>query len=127
MGEQTIRVTGLDHIVLRCADVETTLEWYVSRLGLEPVRVDAWRSGEAPFPSVRVDEGTIIDLLEGPVEPGRLDHLCVVVDRVDLGALAASGGFDVVDGPGPRFGARGIGTSLYVRDPDGGTVELRYY
>jgi len=33
----------------------------------------------------------------------------------------------VVEGPSPRFGARGMGTSLYVRDPDGTVVELRYY
>ena len=33
----------------------------------------------------------------------------------------------VLDGPDQRYGARGNGTSLYVRDPDGLTVELRYY
>jgi catechol-2,3-dioxygenase len=26
-----------------------------------------------------------------------------------------------------RSGARGDGTSLYVKDPDGNTVELRHY
>ena len=46
---------------------------------------------------------------------------------MDLAALADSGRFEVVAGPGQRFGARGVGTSLYVLDPDGNTVELRHY
>ncbi|MBI5088616.1 MAG: VOC family protein [Actinobacteria bacterium] len=121
------RVTELDHIVLTCRDVEATIAWYCDELGLAPVRVDEWRRGEAPFASVRVNAATIIDLLPGPAEPGRLDHICLVIDPIDLGALAATGRFDVVDGPAPRFGARGDGTSLYVRDPDGTVVELRHY
>jgi catechol 2,3-dioxygenase-like lactoylglutathione lyase family enzyme len=123
----TLRVTGLDHIVLVCSDVERTLTWYCDLLGLEPERVEEWRSGEAPFPSVRVDAGTIIDLFPGEPTDGRLDHFCLVVDPTDLDAIAASGEFTVVDGPGRRFGARGDGTSLYVRDPDGTVVELRHY
>jgi len=122
-----VHVTAFDHLVLRCADVERTLAWYVDRLGLAPVRVDEWRRGEVPFPSVRVSEHTIIDLIAGPTDDGRLDHLCLVVDPVDLAAMAASGEFDVVQGPVRRFGARGDGTSLYVRDPDGLVVELRHY
>lgn len=123
----TLRVTGLDHIVLVCSDVERTLAWYCDLLGLDPVRVDEWRRGEAPFPSVRIDAGTIIDLLGGEPTDGRLDHFCLVVEPTDLEAIAASGEFAVVDGPGRRFGARGDGTSLYVRDPDGTVVELRHY
>ena len=122
-----VRVTGFDHLVLRCDDVESTLAWYVDLLGLEPVRVDEWRRSQVPFPSVRVDDGTIIDLIRGSTDDGRLDHICIVVDPVDLASLAASGEFDVVEGPVRRFGARGDGTSLYVRDPDGLVVEIRHY
>jgi catechol 2,3-dioxygenase-like lactoylglutathione lyase family enzyme len=122
-----IKVTSLDHIVLACADVERTLQWYVEVLGLQPVRVDEWRRGDVPFPSVRVDEGTIIDLIDGDSRGGRLDHFCLVIAPTDLDELAASGQFEVVDGPATRYGARGDGTSLYVRDPDGTVVELRYY
>ncbi len=122
-----ISVTGLDHLVLVCGDVERTLAWYCDELGLAGERVEEWRRGEVPFPSVRVDGGTIIDLLAGQPTDGRLDHLCLVVDPVDLRALAASGRFEVVDGPGTRWGACGNGTSLYVRDPDGAVVELRHY
>ncbi len=122
-----LTVTGLDHIVLVCADVERTLAWYCDLLGLEPERADEWRRGEVFFPSVRVDRSTIIDLLAGEPTDGRLDHFCLVVEPTNLDAIAASGEFDVVDGPGRRFGARGDATSLYVRDPDGTVVELRYY
>jgi catechol 2,3-dioxygenase-like lactoylglutathione lyase family enzyme len=123
----TIHVTGLDHLVLVCADVEQTLAWYCGLLGLEPVRVDEWRRGEVPFPSVRVSDSTIVDLFAGQPSDGRLDHFCLVIEHTDLAAIAASGEFEVVDGPGRRFGARGDGTSLYVRDPDGTVVELRHY
>jgi len=127
MQPTTVTVTDIDHLVLECADVETTLGWYQERLGLAPVRVDEWRAGTVPFPSVRVNDHTIIDLIAGAPTAGRLDHLCLVVAPTDLDEVAASGEFEVVEGPTTRFGARGMGTSLYVRDPDGTVVELRYY
>jgi catechol 2,3-dioxygenase-like lactoylglutathione lyase family enzyme len=126
-----VHVVGLDHLVLRVADVERSLSWYCDRLGLTGERVDEWRAGRVPFPSVRVDRTTLIDLIGGgpPLASaqGNLDHFCLVVSPVDLAGVAGSGEWDVVDGPGPRFGAQGMGTSLYVRDPDGNVVELRHY
>ena len=84
-----ITVSGFDHLVLRCHDVEATLAWYVDRLGLAPVRVEEWRAGEAPFPSVRVDAGTILDLMPlGGLSLGdRLDHICLVVDEASVEAV----------------------------------------
>jgi catechol 2,3-dioxygenase-like lactoylglutathione lyase family enzyme len=122
-----VRATGLDHVVLTVADVERSLQWYTSELGLAGARVDEWRRGEVPFPSIRVDATTIIDLLAGDRTGQNVDHLCFVVERVDLDAVARSGRFDVVAGPGMRFGARGDGVALYVRDPDGNMIELRHY
>jgi catechol 2,3-dioxygenase-like lactoylglutathione lyase family enzyme len=121
----------MDHIVLRCADVETTLAWYCDELGLAPVRLDEWRAGEVFFPSARISQDTIIDFIgrsdTDDGAGGALDHLCIVVDAVDLGEVAGSGRFTVIDGPDTRYGARGDGTSLYVVDPDGVTVEIRHY
>src|SRR5690606_8042172 len=72
-----IHVRGFDHLVLRVADVERSLAWYLGVLGLEPVRVEEWRRGTVPFPSVRIDAGTIIDLLasdrpDGPQPSGNV-------------------------------------------------------
>jgi catechol 2,3-dioxygenase-like lactoylglutathione lyase family enzyme len=126
-----LRVVDVDHVVWNVADAERSLAFYTGELGLAPVRVDEWRRGEVPFPSVRVTPTFIVDILETgrSVDPAgaNVDHLCLVVDSVDLAAVAASGRFTVVDGPAARFGARGMGTSLYVLDPDGNTVELRHY
>ena len=125
--EPALKIIGLDHIVLNVADAERSLGFYCDELGLEPVRLEEWRQGALPFVSVRVDVNTIIDLLETPRTGINADHLCLVVAPTDLDALAASGRFTVTDGPGQRFGARGVGTSLYILDPDGNTVELRHY
>jgi catechol 2,3-dioxygenase-like lactoylglutathione lyase family enzyme len=122
-----IRVTAFDHIVLNVEDVERSIAFYVNELGLEPIHVEEWRRGERFFPSVRVDEGAIIDLIALPRTGDNLDHFCLVVEPMDFDALKASGRFEVVDGPATRFGARGDGTSIYIRDPDQNLVELRYY
>ena len=126
------RVVALDHFVLVCEDVETTLAWYQRHFALDGVRVAEWRSGEAPFPSVRVDAGTIIDLV--PQAPagldgagrGHLDHICFVVTHEAFAALQADPTLNVLE-EGERYGARGNGWSLYVHDPDGLTVEARTY
>jgi catechol 2,3-dioxygenase-like lactoylglutathione lyase family enzyme len=124
-----MRVIGFDHLVLVVADVERSLAWYCDELGLAPERVDEWRSGEILFPSVRIDETTLIDLLAGEPTGKNVDHLCLVIEPTDLAAIATSGRLDVV-GEGPTdglYGAQGFATSLYVRDPDGNVVELRLY
>ena len=122
-----MRVKELDHIVLNVADIERSLDWYCNRLGLSPDRVEEWRGGGAPFPSVRINDGCIIDLFAEPPQGENMNHLCLVVDPDDLGGITPEAGFDVLEGPVSRWGARGPGLSVYVRDPDGNTVELRTY
>jgi catechol 2,3-dioxygenase-like lactoylglutathione lyase family enzyme len=122
-----MRVHELDHIVLDVADVERSLAWYTGLLGLEGDRVDEWRAGTVPFPSVRIHAGCIIDLFRADRTGENMNHLCLVVDRADVDAVAGDERFTVIDGPGPRYGARGMGWSIYVVDPDGNTVELRSY
>ena len=133
-----MRVTGLDHVVLRVSDPMEVLAWYRDVLGLAPERVEQFEAGEVPFPSVRVDERTVIDLLPAGGEPGRdataaagrptnMDHLCLVVEGVDFESLAADPRFDVVGGPARLWGAQGHAVGVYVRDPAGNVVELRSY
>ena len=122
-----MRVTAFDHLVLNVTDVERALGFYCGKLGLEPVRVEEWRAGKVPFPSVRITEGTIIDLFARPRGETNIDHFCLVVEPLDWQEVIDSGAFTVLEGPVDRFGARGDAISIYVQDPDGNTVELRWY
>jgi catechol 2,3-dioxygenase-like lactoylglutathione lyase family enzyme len=124
-----LHVQEFDHIVLNVVDVGRSLEWYMGTLGLDGVRVDEWRAGEAPFPSVRVTTDTIIDLIEGERSGENLNHFCLVVEPGDLDLVRESGEFDVArDNPDQKlYGARGLATGVYIRDPDGNLIELRAY
>jgi catechol 2,3-dioxygenase-like lactoylglutathione lyase family enzyme len=129
-----LRISALDHIVLNVADVERSLAFYSETLGLPAERVEAWRRGELRFPSVRVNEATILDLVQAseraPEDALNLAHFCLVTDDADLAAVAnalESAGVSIERGPGMRSGARGNALSIYFRDPDNNLIELRTY
>lgn len=131
------KIVDLDHIVLRVKDVERAIAFYTGVLGLEPYRLKEFRAGEVPFPCARVNDHTIIDLLpwpdEEPVGDGHrnLDHFCMVVDGVDMGEFTAylqSRGVVIDhDRSGRRSGAQGMADSIYIKDSEGNTIELRRY
>ena len=129
LRSQVVEIRELDHLVLNVTDVERSLAWYTGLLGLDGVRVDEWRRGDAPFPSVRVSPGCIIDLFaaDAVAPASNLNHFCLTATHADVDPIVADERFTVVDGPGQRFGARGDGWSVYVTDPDGTTVEIRSY
>ncbi len=120
------RVTGLDHIVLVTDDVEALVAFYRDGLGLATEDLEAYRRGDRPFCSVRVDPGTLIDIRPGERTGENVDHFALVVDA-DVDELATSDRFEVVGGPSDLSGARGTGRGIYIRDPAGNTVELRNY
>ena len=131
-----VKITELDHIVLRVKDVEVSLRFYTDVLGLKAERVDLWRAGEVRFPSARLNDDTIIDFFgsEQPTisrdEDRNQDHFCMVIQPTDMDDLKAkfeSIGVDIQAGPGKRWGSHGDGISLYVYDPDNNVVELRHY
>jgi glyoxylase I family protein len=119
-----VRIVELDHVVLISPDAERLVAWYQETLGLAPERLEEWRRGEVPFASLRISAGTIIDVLPGERSGRNVEHLALVVADVDLAALAAQHG---VAAPRNLSGARGQGSGIYLRDPDGNGVELRTY
>ncbi|MFL5298239.1 MAG: VOC family protein [Phenylobacterium sp.] len=129
-----IAVAGFDHIVLRIRDKAAMLDFYQDVLGLS---VDRDRP-ELGLTHIRAG-AQMIDLVTldgplgrlggaGPARDGRnLDHFALQVrpfDEAAIRAHLASHGVVVVE-EGARYGADGDGFSLYVRDPEGNTVELK--
>ena len=134
--EPLVKIKEMDHIVLRCQDVDVSLRFYNEILGLELLRVDQFKAGEVRFPSARINADTLIDFFpteQAPIgkdDVKNQDHFCMVIEPQDIDDLKAkceSMGIEIQSGPGKRWGAWGDGTSLYIYDPDDNVVELRFY
>jgi catechol 2,3-dioxygenase-like lactoylglutathione lyase family enzyme len=129
-----IQVRGIDHVVLRVSDVERSLRFYCGVLGCrEERRIDALglvqlRAGAALIDLVDV-AGALGRLGGGPPGDTRrnMDHVALQLAAFDEAALRAElAAADVEAGEvGERYGAEGMGPSLYIRDPDGNVVELK--
>ncbi|MGH7795751.1 MAG: VOC family protein [Candidatus Binatia bacterium] len=133
------KITELDHIVLNVGAIDRSLKFYIEVLGLKGERVEEFKAGKVGFPSVRINEGTIIDLFPTPSSAvraggakndGNLNHFCLVVGAEDFSGIVdylAANEIKVREGPVSRWGARGRATSVYFLDPDGNEIEIRSY
>jgi|UniRef100_A0A7C4AS14 catechol 2,3-dioxygenase-like lactoylglutathione lyase family enzyme len=129
----------LDHIVFNAVDVEKMIEFYSEILGLPTERLDEYRSGKAPFPSLRINDATIIDLFPKQMWQGKshsgpghenLNHFCLALSQEQWQELLRrleAGRVPVEEGPVTRWGARGDGTSIYFRDPENNLIEAKFY
>jgi catechol 2,3-dioxygenase-like lactoylglutathione lyase family enzyme len=120
----------LDHCVIHVSDWERSTAFYRDVLGAEPVPVGegfAYRFGAAQLNCHGPNHiGTPRARL--PVMPGGSD-LCFEWHGPIDGALdhLERHGVTVELGPMERHGAKGVGTSVYFRDPDGSLMEFISY
>ena len=129
----------LDHIVLNVEDDEKMIAFYAEVLRMATERLEEYRAGKVPFPSIRLNPNTIIDLFpkrlwEKSARQGNgrenLNHFCIALSKVEWEALRTrldSHGVPIEEGPVPRWGALGTGTSIYFRDPENNLIEARHY
>lgn len=129
-----IEILGLDHVVVRVADVERSIRFYCDVLGCrEERRIEALglvqlRAGSALIDLVDVSLPLGKAGGQPPGETGRnMDHFAVELSAFDEAAIRAHLERCGVEAGevGARYGARGTGPSMYVRDPDGNVVELK--
>ena len=124
-------MTRLDHVVIAVSDWERSNAFYRDVAGAEIVEAGehAWRYrfGSQQL-NVHGPGGDPQPLAARPVLPGNSD-LCLVWEGTlpELEAHLRAHDVALVDGPVTRYGTRGAGTSLYVRDPDGSLVEFIVY
>ena len=121
-----MKVIGIDHLVINVSDAETAMCWYRDRLGMKPLRYEEWKSGKAPFLSMKVNETTIIDLLETERSGENVDHIALYVEG-DLETLSAHDDVETVREFTSIYGAQGWGPAVYIRDLDGNQIELKHY
>ncbi|MEZ1319527.1 VOC family protein [Pseudomonas fluorescens] len=127
-------VQHIDHIVLRVADMQRSLEFYVEVLGCSVAKHNE------QYAMIHLRAGSsMIDLvdIDGPLgaqggaaagkERRNVDHFCLRVEPFDEQAIIEHlqrHGITVEKAVN-RYGAQGTGPSIYCFDPDGNQVELK--
>ena len=128
-GTSPISFKGIDHVVLRVTDIERSLAFYCGVLGLALERI----IDDLQIYQLRCGANLIDLQLAAPDTPlaareqRGMEHLCLMVDG-DFAAVRRhleTQGVPIVFGPTELYGATGFGTSVYVRDPDDHTLELK--
>lgn len=130
-----IKPIAIDHLVLRTARYRELIDFYCDVIGC---RLERETSAEFGLTQLRAGNA-LIDIVDvngklgrtGGAAPGptgnNLDHFCLQIEACDEAELIAylqSLGIDC-DEFHERYGAQGMGRSLYIRDIDGNTIELR--
>jgi glyoxylase I family protein len=125
--ETPIKVAEIDHVVLRCRDQARMLEFYSRILGLKEER----RVDQIGLIQLRAGV-SMIDLVpatDARVESGiNVDHFCLGIETFNLEQALGylrDNSVEVIGEPAMRYGARGMGRSIYMRDPEGNVVELK--
>ena len=121
----------LDHCVIAVSDWERSNAFYRDVCGAEIRELSknrfAYRFGDQQL-NVHGPGSEPYPLAADRVRPGNSD-LCLVWPRTAEEAIAhlEQNGVEVIEGPVPRTGGRGDGTSVYFRDPDGSLLEFIAY
>jgi catechol 2,3-dioxygenase-like lactoylglutathione lyase family enzyme len=138
------RVHGFDHVAMPTADIGRLIAFY-KNLGFAIIGEDAWRTGQAPFVAIQVDEHVKINVhapdlwadqgftLRGPTALPGCGDFCFYYEGTieECQAELAAAGVEVITGPVSRKGGADAGTrdgvSVYARDPDGNLLEWMTY
>jgi catechol 2,3-dioxygenase-like lactoylglutathione lyase family enzyme len=122
----------LDHVAIAVSDWERSNAFYRDVIGVEVIELDrgryAYRLADGQQLNVHGPGATPHPRAVDPVHPGNSD-LCFLWDGSPDDAVEhlRSHGVDIEVGPVARRGGRGLGTSVYFRDPDGSLLELIVY
>ena len=125
--ESPLKIAEIDHVVFRCRDQNKMLDFYTRLMGL----VEERRIEQIGLIQLRAGR-SMIDLVpsEGALDEKsrNVDHVCLGIEAADMPALARhlrECSIEVIGEPATRYGARGMGLSIYVRDPEGNVIELK--
>jgi catechol 2,3-dioxygenase-like lactoylglutathione lyase family enzyme len=122
-----MKIASIDHIVLTVADIDRTVEFYQSVLGMAVERFGEGRTA-LKFGSQKINlhqHGSEFEPRAEHPLPGSQD-LCFIAetDLKDAMVHVKASGVEIIAGPVARTGATGAILSFYFRDPDKNLIEV---
>ena len=125
-----MKVDHLDHLVLTVADIETTLTFYETMMGMQRVSFGEGRFA-LTFGNQKInlhEVGHEFEPKAAHVQAGSADLCFILKTSVDEAIEdLQTQGVEIIAGPVERTGALGKIRSAYFRDPDGNLIEVSNY
>jgi catechol 2,3-dioxygenase-like lactoylglutathione lyase family enzyme len=128
--EHKMNITGIDHIVLTVKDIDASVAFYESVMGMVKEVFGEGRTA-LKFGNQKINLHQYGNEFEPKAilpAPGSED-LCFITETKLEEAIshAESHGVEIIEGPVMRTGAVGTIRSFYFRDPDGNLIEVSNY
>ncbi|GBE34028.1 virulence protein [bacterium BMS3Bbin06] len=125
-----MNIVNIDHIVLTVRDINKTIKFYESVLGMVSESFGRGRIA-LKFGTQKInlhEFGNELEPKASQPTPGSGD-LCFITDRNLDEAInhVKSCGVKIIEGPVIRTEANGKIISFYIRDPDGNLIEVASY
>ena len=125
-----MNIQRLDHLVLTVKDIEATVKFYVSVLGMQKEEFGAGRLA-LKYGNQKINLHQVGKEFEPKADrqtSGSAD-LCFITDVPLDEAMehVRSNGIEIIEGPVKRTGAVGPINSFYFRDPDMNLIEVSNY
>lgn len=122
-----MKISALDHLVLTVADIDATIGFYTSVLGMDAITFAEGRKA-LRFGGQKINlhqSGAEFEPKAAACMPGSAD-LCFLLEGTLEEAMRhlEQCGVAIEEGPVARTGAQGSLKSIYIRDPDGNLLEL---
>ncbi|CAH6898443.1 biphenyl-2,3-diol 1,2-dioxygenase III-related protein [Vibrio chagasii] len=125
-----MEISHLDHLVLTVRDIETTVDFYQSVLGMKPIQFGEGRWALS-FGHQKINlhqQGKEFEPKAKHVQTGSADLCFITNTPIDEVFDHITGqGVIIEEGPVERTGAVDKITSIYLRDPDGNLIEVSNY
>ncbi len=122
-----MQIDRIDHLVLTVSDIQTTVNFYTSVLGMEEVTFGGGRKAlRFRHQKINLHQfGSEFEPKAGQPTPGSADLCFITNDPIEnVKAHIESHGVQVIEGPVQRTGANGTIQSVYFRDPDANLIEV---
>ncbi len=125
-----LNINRIDHLVLTVKDIDETVRFYTSVMGMEKIEFGQGRIALA-FGQQKINLHQLGNEFEPKAQhvgAGSAD-LCFIIDTPIQQAIddLAAKGIKILEGPVYRTGALGNIISAYFRDPDGNLIEVSNY
>ena len=119
MSTPTVKVTGIQHVVLHIDDMDRSLRFYIDVLGFETRHVSTGAGPKRAFLRCGIQGLDLFETDSGSHGGQEMNHMALCVEAEELDQVV-----EALEGAGIPMSRRTERNSVFIHDPDGHRIEM---